>query len=109
MHQVDELNDPVVENGLVLGWEEGVELPVHDSVEMLDFSFDDFLACFSAIIKFIVPYEVVPVFLDVQIKKVERWLGFDGLEDILTVRECVADFCFSGLQKQAIGVGEDNV
>ena len=35
LHQIDEGENPVMEQGLVAGWEEGSKLPVHDCGEGL--------------------------------------------------------------------------
>ena len=92
MHFLHEFDDPVIEDRLKRKREEFAELPVHDTVQGLILRLDDLCRGFAPVIEFIVPNQVIPVFLDLQIQEVEKWFRFDGLQDVLTVCVRIADF-----------------
>lgn len=109
VHQFDKFDDPIVEDGLILGGKKGTELPMHDRIKRLCFGFDDFLASFAAVIELIIPYQVIPILLDLEVEEMEQWLCLDRLEDVLAVCICVSDFSLGGLQKESIRIGKHDV
>ena len=57
----------------------------------------------------IIPDQVVPVFFNFEIEKVEERFRFDGFEDILAVSVSITNFGFGSLKEEAVRVGEDYV
>ena len=99
LHDVDKFHDPVMKVRLEVSWKEFAKLPMHNAIEGLISFFDNLLTSLSAIIEFIVPNQIIPVFLDLHIQEMEKWLRLNRLENILAVSIRITDFCLRSLDK----------
>ena len=99
VHELDELHHPVPEDGLQPDGQEGCHLPVHDGLQILLVLLDYLLAGLAAVVELVVPHEVVPVLLDLEVDKVEERLLLDALEDVLRVGIRVSDLGLGCLQE----------